>query len=52
MDITAAGSAAASGSSQNAITLGLISSTRNLAAVQAAILMASLGVGNNVDSYA
>ena len=52
MDITAAASAASSGSTQNAITLNLIKSADNLAAVQVSILMASLGVGNNVDSFA
>ncbi len=52
MDITAASSAASSSSAQNAITLGLINSTSNLAAAEAAILMASLGVGSNVDAYA
>ncbi|MBV8601990.1 MAG: hypothetical protein JO359_10550 [Candidatus Eremiobacteraeota bacterium] len=52
MDITAASSAAAAGTAQTAITYGLITSTENLAAVQADILMASLGLGNNVNAFA
>ena len=52
MDIMAASSAVAAGQAQSAITYGLITSTENLAAAQVNILMASLGLGNNVNTYA
>jgi len=52
MDITAAASAASVGTTQSAIVLSLMQSTEQLAAVQADILMASLGVGANFSAYA
>lgn len=51
MDINSATTAAAD-SSQNAISLSLIKSTENIAAVQVSILMGSLGIGNNVNTFA
>ena len=50
MDISAVSSIAANGTSQVAIPV--LKSAENLQAIQADILMRSLGVGNNINSYA
>jgi hypothetical protein len=50
MDVSAVSSIAANGTSE--VAMPVLKSVENLQAVQADILMASLGVGNNVNAYA
>jgi hypothetical protein len=50
MDISAVSSIAASGTSS--VALPVLKGVENLQAVQANILMASLGVGTNVNTFA
>jgi len=50
MDISSISSIAAAGTSS--VALPVLKGVENLQAVQANILMASLGIGNNVNFYA
>lgn len=50
MDISAVSSIAANGTSEVAIPV--LASVENLQAVQADLMMAALGLGNNINTYA